>query len=811
MFEASSYFILYEIFLRVFSPIDLAPYGGYSLLIVGGTALLMASFAVILRRNPSKSAQAFLLMVALFGIAALAFFLIILFNLTHQAYENWMLGVFGVELREAYVYPILFVSGMIALSCFIASRFASREANRDSKLALRQKLQTVAVVASSLFLGVFLWNWFETAFIPLVIGIFFMIELGSLFYWLYDPFIYLLSKIVHPKPKPALEPTPDKLNQFAILVCAHNEMLVIENLISSLYAMDYPRNKYSIYVVCDNCRDETAEIVRENGAIALVRDDLSQRGKHKALRWAFEKLAVEEEQGNHFDAYVILNADNLVNENYLSEVNTHLNQGHEVMQTYLTSKNPEDSWVSECSSIGYWLGNSNYQDAHSRMNLSAQLKGSGMVLRSHLFKEITWDTNSLAEEQSFAIEYLLKRNVGCHWVHHARFYDERPITLKASLKQRTRWMQGHLDSISTCVPRLFASGIRNLSFKQIDMALYLLKPLFVLASLIVYSTRLFFALLFPASVATTQLITSFPLALVLALVWLCLHLYTLHSEGRLRSAVWIPVYYLYTCTWCVPIFRGFVKRHERFWVSTFHARDLAIDDITEDAFFNEARRRLAGLENLHQLPLGQILLKAAIITGHQLEAALSIQSRNGGYLGNILIDNGAISEDILATYLNIQQTMRTSVKVEREESRSLHLGQILLDAELLTANQLQMALDHQKVNGCKLGEAVIDLQMLSEDELSIFLEVQNMIGANYIDEKKAHEFLQSVSNARNLNTKGTESFLLTSGLISKQQLEAARAHQKIYREGLVETLLFLGYLTPEQVNTLQNVAAIEEF
>ena len=777
-------------------------------MISAGITLFAASFAVILEQNPSKNAKLLHALAILSGVISGVFSVFVIFNLCHLSFETWMLDTFGLTSRDAYVYCSLLFCGLVAIVSLIGFRKSPHKASKNSKLNQRQCFQVLATSSILIFIAICLWKWSYSIFTALVFGVLAIVEIGSLFYWLYDPCIYVVSKIFHPKTNAALKPTPNRLNRFGILICAHNEELVIEQLINSLNAMDYPRTNFDIYVICDNCRDETADIVAECGATPLVRNDLSRRGKNEALRWACDVLSEDTDKDTRYDAYVFLNADNLVNEKYLTEINAHLNQGHEVMQTYLTGKNPGDSWVSLCSSIELCLGNSNYQKSHSSLNLSPLLKGSGMVIRPEVLKQIPWGADSLSEELTFTSEYLLQKNRSCHWVHDARFYDERPITFNASLRQRTRLMQGHVKTLFDAITPLFFSSIRCLSFKQFDLLLYLLKPIFVAVSLIVYSLRLLFALVFPGSFITTHVIMSFHVAIFLSIMWLIFHTYTLYSENKLRYALWLPAYFIHVCTWSLPIFRGIIKRNENFWVSTFHARTLAIDDISEDVSFNEARQRLSGLENLHQLPLGQILLKAALITGNQLETALAIQRRNGGFLGNILIDNHAISEDVLATCINIQQTIRASADDGAEKSQTLQLGEILLDAELLTPQQLQQALEYQYKNNGKLGEAVIALQMLSEEALSIFLEVQNLIGANYLDNKMAHEFLQAMASTRASNNKELEALLLASDLVSKQQIQAARKHQDTHQEGLVETLLFLGYLTPEQVKTLRSALSV---
>ena len=64
----------------------------------------------------------------------------------------------------------------------------------------------------------------------------------------------------------ALRHKPQK--SFAVLVAAHNEEQVVGALIENLKNLDYPKELYDIFVICDNCTDNTAEIARSHGVYA---------------------------------------------------------------------------------------------------------------------------------------------------------------------------------------------------------------------------------------------------------------------------------------------------------------------------------------------------------------------------------------------------------------------------------------------------------------------------------------------------------------------------------------------------------------
>ncbi|HEX9060458.1 MAG TPA: glycosyltransferase family 2 protein, partial [Clostridia bacterium] len=131
--------------------------------------------------------------------------------------------------------------------------------------------------------------------------------------------------------------------RFAMIVAAHNEEAVIGNIVRNLKRLKYPKDKYDVYVIADNCDDNTAGIARSEGAIVYERFDNVKKGKGYSLQWMFAKLFKLDKK---YDAFCIFDADNLASSNFLMEMNKHLHMGNKVVQAYLDSKNPGDSWIS---------------------------------------------------------------------------------------------------------------------------------------------------------------------------------------------------------------------------------------------------------------------------------------------------------------------------------------------------------------------------------------------------------------------------------------------------------------------------------
>ena len=139
---------------------------------------------------------------------------------------------------------------------------------------------------------------------------------------------------------------------FAVIVAAHNESAVIGQLVDNLRNLNYPKDLYDIYVIADNCSDNTAEIAKEGGAIVCERTHPTKKSKGFALEWMFDKLFKMEKQ---YDGIVIFDADNLVHPQFLMEMNNRLCKGDRIIQGYLDAKNPYDTWVAGTFAIAFWV------------------------------------------------------------------------------------------------------------------------------------------------------------------------------------------------------------------------------------------------------------------------------------------------------------------------------------------------------------------------------------------------------------------------------------------------------------------------
>ena len=137
---------------------------------------------------------------------------------------------------------------------------------------------------------------------------------------------------------------PAKANRYAVLICARNEQRVIGDLIASLRGQTYDQSLLSIFVLADNCTDDTSDIARSAGATVYERFNNVQVGKGYALQTLLGHL--EQDYPAGFDGYIVFDADNILDPGYIAAMNRTFSQGYDIVTSYRNSKNFGDNWIS---------------------------------------------------------------------------------------------------------------------------------------------------------------------------------------------------------------------------------------------------------------------------------------------------------------------------------------------------------------------------------------------------------------------------------------------------------------------------------
>jgi len=254
--------------------------------------------------------------------------------------------------------------------------------------------------------------------------------------------------------------TKAKNNRYAVLISARNEEKVIGNLLDSLKSQTYDKRYFDIFVIADNCTDSTADIAREKGAYVYERFNKVQVGKGYALDALLTHIHTDHKDKN-YDGFFIFDADNVLEENYIYEMNKVFSDGYEIVTGYRNSKNYGDNWISAGNAL-WFLRESRYLNgARMKIGSASMVGGTGFMFSKRVIKECGgWKFFTLTEDLEFTAHNIIK-GVKCGYCPNAVLYDEQPVKFSQSWKQRMRWSKGYLQVTGKYGGRLIKNIFRR--------------------------------------------------------------------------------------------------------------------------------------------------------------------------------------------------------------------------------------------------------------------------------------------------------------------------------------------------------------
>lgn len=273
----------------------------------------------------------------------------------------------------------------------------------------------------------------------------------------------------------------EKKKRYAVLIAARNEERVIGDLIDSIENQTYPGHLLDVFVVADNCTDRTAAIARWKGATCYERSNKEQVGKGYALQYLLKRLS-EDEILEDYDGYFVFDADNILQKNYVEEMNQVFNAGYQVVTSYRNSKNFESNWIS--FGYGLWFLHEAQFLNKGRMAFgsSCMVSGTGYLVSTEVIKKNDgWKFFLLTEDIEFTADCILN-DIKIGYCEKAVFFDEQPTRLADSWNQRIRWIKGYYQVFGKYGKALAKKAVREKSFTCHDMLMGYL-PAFLLTSI----------------------------------------------------------------------------------------------------------------------------------------------------------------------------------------------------------------------------------------------------------------------------------------------------------------------------------------
>ena len=393
-------------------------------------------------------------------------------------------------------------------------------------------------------------------------------------FWLYQIMVSLCS-LVKLKDKPL---KIKKDHRFMAIIPAHNEEAVVANLIESLKKQTYNKDLYDIYVIADNCTDNTAKVAKQAGAIVYERFDETKKTKGYALNWFLQQKIKENAP---YDALFIFDADNIVDKDFIKNMNKKLCQGEDVVQGYRDIKNPSDNWISSGYALFYWTMHRFYHLARYNLGLSPLLNGTGFMVKFDVIKPQGWDTVTLTEDIEFSLKRIIAgKKLG--WATDAICYDEQPTGFKQSWSQRSRWTVGHMQCIKEYTKSLAQAAKKNKTMMNFDGLLYIVGsiPMFVITLVLLATNFLMYAGNGMTEMELVVNILRYLIPTFLLPIGTALIVMLLDRRPIKPMIKGLLCYPLFMGSWLLINFKCLFKR-ETTWEKINHVRDIKITDVSE--------------------------------------------------------------------------------------------------------------------------------------------------------------------------------------------------------------------------------------
>lgn len=315
----------------------------------------------------------------------------------------------------------------------------------------------------------------------------------------------------------------DKYSHFTILIPARNEEEVIKDAIQSFKRQMYPKDNYEIVVVINNTTDNTLGVCNAEG----VRSILCERkikNKGDALKEAFDRLKKEKT-----DAYIIMDADNVVNDEFLVEMNKSLNEGTLVAKSSMDIKAKENTWVSSSYAIYFFIQSILYSIPRNNIGASCAINGTGIMIKKEVIDKFGFNVRTITEDLEFMTLCALN-NIKIKFVEGAICYAEHPSDFKVSMIQRRRWTKGIYEGFIIYFNSIIKNMIKRPNIELLDSLLIYSTPLILILSLISIFIN-FLIVPFPIYL----IITSFSLLVSYISISLCALFVCVKSKKKIKD------------------------------------------------------------------------------------------------------------------------------------------------------------------------------------------------------------------------------------------------------------------------------------
>ncbi len=264
-------------------------------------------------------------------------------------------------------------------------------------------------------------------------------------------------------------PPVGKHRTLAVLIPAYKEDNVIVEVAAEALQQDYPRNKLEVFVLADSLQEQTLTQLDATG-VETITVSFEQSTKSKALNKALEVIPE-----NAFDIIVILDADNVMSPNFLSQINGEFELGHRVVQACRAAKNFNTS-MAVLDGISEAVNNHILCKGQMEFGLSARLAGSGMAFDAKLFRRVMPEIDAIGGFDKALELSLTNQGERIYYTEQANIYDEKVSKPEHFSRQRSRWIAAQFHYARKFFPHALGTFLKTGNIDYLNKATQMLLP-----------------------------------------------------------------------------------------------------------------------------------------------------------------------------------------------------------------------------------------------------------------------------------------------------------------------------------------------
>lgn len=374
----------------------------------------------------------------------------------------------------------------------------------------------------------------------------------------------LLRKLRKGSEKEAKPSSRANLPLVSVIVPAKDEERVISRLLDALLKLDYPRERSEIIVVEDGSKDKTLEICQkyaeQHSSYIKIFHRETSNGKPSALNYALRKARGE--------ILAIFDADCVPDSDVLSRaVECFEDSSTAAVQGGASSINANENMLTRLISYEEAVAFRTYALGRNVLNLFVYVIGSCYFLRRDVVEKLGgWDENSLCEDLEISVR-LTKEGYSIKYVPEIQSWQESPAKLGVLVKQRTRWLRGHMETALK-----YGKLITHVNKKNLDTEATLFTPFIQIMALLGFFTGLVTSFL---SVQFDYVLSilgqTLSVLMIAALLMIGTALIYVTKPCKMTNVLWLPFVFVYWLVENVIAFYALLEivlRRPRKWTKT---------------------------------------------------------------------------------------------------------------------------------------------------------------------------------------------------------------------------------------------------